>query len=242
MRLKTFAWVAIALGVAVAAYSRHVISGDSIILLGVLVPSVILHEVSHGYVALIFGDDTAKRAGRLTLNPLAHIDPVGSVILPALLIFAGVTPIGYAKPVPVDLSRLRSPRNQSVLVSLAGPVVNIVIALVAGILLHLDISHSTQSNLGLIAQLAVTNSLSGKVLFYLGAVNVLLAVFNLIPIPPLDGSAVIERVLPGRYLGSYLRLRRVMLPVALVTFFLFPSVIQNLISPVINFWVKMFVN
>lgn len=237
MKLKSLTWIAVVLGIAVAAYSRHLISGDAIILLGALVPSVILHEVSHGYAALLFGDDTAKRAGRLTLNPLAHIDPVGSVILPALLILAGVTPIGYAKPVPVDLGKLRSPRNQSVFVSLAGPIVNIAIALFVGFLFRLDVGNSTYVSSALTARY----SLSGKILFYLGAVNVLLAVFNLIPIPPLDGSAVVERILPTRYLGPYIRLRRVMLPVALVVFLLFPSAIQNLISPVINLWVNTFV-
>src|SRR5437762_6215828 len=98
-----------------------------------LVAAVILHEISHGAVALAFGDDTAKRAGRLTLNPLAHVDPFGTVILPALLIFAGVPAFGYAKPVPVDLRKLRNPRQQGLLVSLAGPATNIALA-VAGAL------------------------------------------------------------------------------------------------------------
>lgn len=241
VRLKNLGWIILAIAIFVAAYMRHIIRGDAIMLLAVLVPSVILHEVSHGYVALLFGDDTSKRAGRLTLNPIAHIDLVGSILLPAILIFAGVTPIGYAKPVPVDLSKLRSPRNQSVLVSLAGPVVNITLAVIAGVLLHLDISNAMGSNIALAAQAEVASSLLGQVLFYFGAVNVLLAVFNLIPIPPLDGSAVIERILPTRYLGGYLRLRQVMLPVALVVFLFLPGVLQKVITPFIDFWTRIFI-
>ena len=95
-----------------------------IIAIAVLIPSVILHEISHGWVALAFGDDTAKRAGRLTLNPIAHIDPFGTIILPALLILTTGRAFGYAKPVPVNVGKLRSPRNQGLLVSLAGPAVN----------------------------------------------------------------------------------------------------------------------
>src|SRR5437660_7858144 len=101
----------------------------------VLVPSVVLHEVSHGVVAYAFGDDTAKRAGRLTLNPAAHVDPLGTVAIPLFLSLAGAPIFGYAKPVPVNPRRLRNPRRQSVLVSLAGPATNIALfAAVAGAL------------------------------------------------------------------------------------------------------------
>ena len=94
---------------------------QAIIIFCVIVPSIILHEVSHGWVANAFGDDTAKRAGRLSLNPVVHVDPVGTLIVPALLSLARVGFFGWAKPVPVNVGRLRSPRNQGVLVSLAGP-------------------------------------------------------------------------------------------------------------------------
>lgn len=231
----------IALILLAVAFARNVISANAVLLLVVLVPSVILHEVSHGYVANLFGDDTAKKAGRLTLNPLAHIDLFGSIFLPLILILTGLTPIGYAKPVPVTISNLRHPRNQSVLVSLAGPFLNIVLAIVAGLLLHLDIANAMQSNIAVAAQAEVTSSALGKVLFYFGVINLLLAVFNLIPIPPLDGSAVIERFIPSRSLGSYLQLRRVMLPVALVLFLIFPGVIQSAFTPFINLWSSIFI-
>src|SRR3954468_17873323 len=149
-----------------------------IIFFAVLIPSVILHEISHGWVAFAFGDDTAKREGRLTLNPIAHIDPFGTIILPALLIATSHGAFGYAKPVPVNPRNLRDPRNQSVLVSLAGPAVNIVLAVLAAVVLRV---------IGL-----VSTDLFHQIVFTVGWANVILAAFNLIPLPPLDGSAVIE--------------------------------------------------
>ncbi|MGI8686294.1 MAG: site-2 protease family protein, partial [Acidimicrobiales bacterium] len=107
---------------------RDVVTTHTVLLLAVLFGSVILHEVSHGVVALRFGDDTAKRAGRLTLNPISHVDPFGTIILPVILVLVGSSPFGWAKPVPVNPSRMRSPRNHSLLVSLAGPATNIVLA------------------------------------------------------------------------------------------------------------------
>jgi Zn-dependent protease len=164
-----------------------------LIFFAVLVPSVILHEVSHGWVALMFGDDTAKRAGRLTLNPLAHIDPFGTILLPILLILTVHSAFGYAKPVPVNPQKLRDPRNQGLLVSLAGPAVNIVLAVLAALVLR---------------QIGIVDRLPNDVLLEFGAVNAILAAFNLIPVPPLDGSAVIERLLPRSWWPRYLQLRQ----------------------------------
>ncbi len=233
---------ALFVAVLLAAELSHVISADALILLCVLVPSIILHEVSHGAVACVFGDDTARRAGRLTMNPFAHIDPVGSILLPVLLIFAGLTPIGYAKPVPVNVSRLRSPRNQSVFVSLSGPAVNIILAVVAGLLLHFKLSHEI-SGVGVFsgAQITIDPSLVDRILFYAGAINLLLGVFNMIPIPPLDGSALIERVLPAGALPGYFRLRGVMLPVVLVLFLFFPGALAKVFTPIIDLWSRVFV-
>ncbi len=242
MSYKGLGMMVVFVAVLLAAELSHVISVNALILLLVLVPSIILHEVSHGAVASLFGDDTAKRAGRLTLNPFAHIDPVGSILLPALLIFAGLTPIGYAKPVPVNVSRLRSPRNQSVLVSLSGPAVNIILAVVAGLLLHFKLSHELSQVGGFsAAQITIDPSLVDRILFYLGAINLLLGVFNLIPIPPLDGSALIERVLPAGALPGYFRLRGVMLPVVLVLFLVFPGALAKVFTPIIDLWSRVFV-
>jgi len=194
-----------------------------------LVPSVILHEVSHGWVANYFGDPTAKQQHRLTLNPLAHIDQFGTVIMPALLLFSHLPAFGYAKPVPVNIGRLRNPRKQALYVALAGPVVNVVLSAIgAGICEY---------------AIHVSNS-QGTFQFgeYLGLVNLVLAVFNLIPIPPLDGSAIIERFLPRRSLPRYYHLRARALPVffiLLILFFTFSHLGDNWLFDLENWWINL---
>jgi Zn-dependent protease len=199
-----------------------------ILLLAVAIPSVILHEVSHGWAALRFGDDTAKRKGRLTLNPIAHIDPVGTILLPAVLAFSGLGVIGYAKPVPVNVSRLRKPRDHAVLVSLAGPATNLVLVVASIVLLRALGTDELRRN-GLDLDLP-----SG--LYLLGLTNLLLAGFNLLPIPPLDGSAVVERLLPTAWLPRYYRLRRfaIVLPIILVV--VVNTTDGSFIEPVLDLW------
>jgi Zn-dependent protease len=159
----------------------------------ILFASIILHEISHGWTALSLGDDTAKRAGRLSLNPLVHIDPFGSVILPALLIISGTGFLfGWAKPVPVNVARLRHPRNDAVLTSLAGPATNLVLVVLADAALHVFHPETFWPV---------------ALLLYAGLLNLLLACFNLLPIPPLDGSALVERLLPRKWWGPYLAIR-----------------------------------
>ena len=181
------------------------------LLFGVLIPSVILHEISHGALALVFGDDTAKKAGRLTLNPIPHIDPVGTILVPAISALSGFGAFGWAKPVPVRPHLLRSPRNHGLLVSLVGPAVNIVLALIAAGILRffrpahtaaLVAEHLAGADLGVLAP-----SLFDQIVFVVGFVNVILAAFNLIPLPPLDGSALIERVMPKRWFNGWLKMR-----------------------------------
>ena len=206
--------VLVAIGVAVLWVSH--LSRGTWLRLAVLIPAIILHEVSHGVVALAFGDDTAKRAGRLTLNPIAHVDPVGSVALPLLLAVAGAPVFGWAKPVPVNPRNLRNPRQQTLLVSLAGPATNIVLAVGAAVVLR----GATHSSLPI--DLAVQ----------FGIINVVLATFNLIPIPPLDGSAIIERFLPATWWPGWLRLRQYSLAILFVILFLLPG---NYLSHLFNF-------
>ena len=197
----------------------------------VLVPSVILHEVSHGVVANHFGDDTAKRAGRLTLNPLAHIDPFGTVILPIILALSGFGAFGYAKPVPVTVSRLRNPRQHSLYVSLAGPAVNIAIALAAAVALR-----------PLITVVGGTRYLDGttaEVIYRLGIINVILAAFNLIPLPPLDGSAVVERLLPRQWWPTWLRIRQYSMGVLILVVLIVPSVLTRVFSPAVELWTAL---
>ena len=131
-----FVIVAILVAVVFLIVRHHVIDQDTLIFILAIIPAVILHEVSHGVVALWCGDDTAKRAGRLTLNPIKHIDPLGTVIVPVVLALTHAPMFAWAKPVPVSVNRLRHPRNQSVLVALAGPATNIILACIAGVVLH----------------------------------------------------------------------------------------------------------
>jgi Zn-dependent protease len=201
---KRALWVAGGVAVLVALVANHNITTNEIIFFAVVVPSIILHEVSHGWVANAFGDDTAKRAGRLTLNPLKHVDPVGTLIVPALLTLASQGVFGWAKPVPVNPARLRSPRNQGVLVSLAGPAMNLLLAAIGGLVFVA--AFRTSFNAALFNGTSSTSVLSRVVLFF-SVVNIGLFAFNMIPVPPLDGSVLFERALPARYWPQYLRIR-----------------------------------
>ncbi|MGH9021326.1 MAG: site-2 protease family protein [Acidimicrobiales bacterium] len=191
-----------------------------------MIPAIVFHEVSHGYVALLCGDTTARDAKRLTLNPLRHVDPFGTVLLPALLAFSGAPVFGYAKPVPVNVSRLRHPRRDSLYVSLAGPLTNLallgltyVVGRVAlNTFLHGDpLDVSLNSPYGVVIN-AHLNWLI-QACYDFGLVNLLLAAFNLIPIPPLDGSAIIERFIPQRNLAGYYQFRRYALPIVMLLIF-----------------------
>jgi Zn-dependent protease len=177
---------------------------DTIIFFTCLVAAIILHEISHGVVALWFGDDTARRAGRLTLNPIPHLDPVGSIVIPALGALTGLPVIGWAKPVPVNPNRLHHPRRDSVFVSLAGPATNFLLMALAALatrsLLHNDGFVGFDLGEGASTTLITT-------VFAFAVVNLFLGLFNLLPIPPLDGSALIERLLPAKWLPHWYRFR-----------------------------------
>ncbi len=232
MRRDRLVILAIAAVILIAALIGHALTLNLLLAIAVLVPSVILHEISHGIVANHFGDPTAKERGRLTLNPLVHLDPFGSLILPSLLALLGMPPIGYAKPVPVDVTRLRNRRNTVVIVALAGPATNLLISIASGIALR-----------GFLSQLLTTNGSIGAgfmALFYAGVVNLLLAVFNLIPIPPLDGSAILERLLPHAAWSSYLRFRTYFIVVIVLVAVLAPGVLQAIYSPFESLWLRIF--
>ncbi|RJQ35995.1 site-2 protease family protein [Candidatus Parcubacteria bacterium] len=161
--------------------------------LAVLVFSVVLHEVSHGYVANALGDPTAKYAGRLTLNPIPHIDPVGSILVPLASWFLGGFVIGWARPVPYDPRniRLRNTEFGAALIGAAGPGVNIAIALIFGLVIRF--TDLWQNAVGAAASPML------EIFVTITIVNLFLAIFNLIPIPPLDGSKVLFWLLPGEW-------------------------------------------
>ncbi|HEV2993569.1 MAG TPA: site-2 protease family protein [Acidimicrobiia bacterium] len=200
---------------------------EALILFGCLVVAVILHELSHGVVALWLGDDTAKRAGRLTLNPIPHIDPFGSIFLPAIGALAGLPIFGYAKPVPVDPGRLRHPRRDIIIVSLAGPTTNLLL-MAAAALVARALYRGGGVLPGTISQ--STSDVLIEIAFYFALVNLLLGLFNLLPIPPLDGSALLERMLPASWLPAWYRFRPYGLLILFVLIF-FTGVLGTIISP-----------
>jgi Zn-dependent protease len=176
---------------------------QALVFFGCLVVAVILHEISHGLVASWFGDDTARRAGRLTLNPIPHIDPFGSLILPAMGALTGLPVLGWAKPVPVNPAQLRDPRRHMLLVSLAGPATNFVLCVASALAARALFDPASVPPVFGWDDLP----LGIQVLFSFAMVNLFLGVFNLLPIPPLDGSALIERVLPATWLPAWYRFR-----------------------------------
>lgn len=176
---------------------------QALVFFACLVVAVILHEISHGLVASWFGDDTARRAGRLTLNPVPHIDPFGSLILPAMGALTGLPVLGWAKPVPVTPGNLRDPRRHMLFVSLAGPGTNFLLCAVSALAARALFDPASVPPVFGWADLP----LGIQVLFSFAMVNLFLGVFNLLPIPPLDGSVLIERVLPATWLPAWYRFR-----------------------------------
>jgi Zn-dependent protease len=182
-----------------------------------LVIAIVFHEVAHGLVARRLGDSTAARMGRLTLNPVKHVDPVGTVILPMVLAIAKAPIFGWAKPVPVDYRQLRSPRRDMVLVALAGPGMNFLLAAVGAVALALVAPDGDADG----ARLFVAQNLVNFIL-----INIFLAVFNLIPLPPFDGGHVIEGALPRTAVPAWRRLGLPMISPEL-------NIVGKLVTPVV---------
>jgi len=199
-----------------------------------LVFAIVLHEVSHGWAALAFGDPTAKRKGRLSLNPVRHVDPVGTVILPLVLAVSGAPVFGWAKPVPVVARRMRRPRLHMMLVALAGPGMNLLLASVAAFALALLRWIAPVEGIGWI--FLETNLIN----FLL--INVFLAVFNLLPIPPFDGGHVVEGLLPRSLALRYRRLGRFGFPLLIFLLVIVPwmapeaDIVARLVVPPVQ-WV-----
>jgi Zn-dependent protease len=182
-----------------------------------VITAVVLHELMHGVVALWLGDPTARDAGRLTLNPIRHVDPFGTLLLPGLLIalsLAGVgggTVFGYAKPVPIDAGRLRNSRHRLLLVSLAGPLTNLILGVLALLVFRLA--------------MPVPGPLAIRLFVIWVTTNLFLAFLNLFPVPPLDGSEVVAWFLPERARRAFRSAAPVGWIVVLGLVFLFPSIV-----------------
>lgn len=157
--------------------------------LAFLVFSITVHEFAHGWVAYKLGDPTAKYYGRLSLNPFAHIDPVGTIILPLMMVMLRLPPIGWAKPVPISYLNLKNPKRDMLWVGIAGPFANFSVAVLLALIIKLSI---------------IKESVFFLQLLSLGAlINLIIGVFNLIPIPPLDGSRIVTSLLPYRHVHIY---------------------------------------
>ena len=199
-----------------------------------LIIAIVFHEVAHGLVARRLGDPTAQDAGRLTFNPVRHINPFGTVILPLLLAISHAPVFGWAKPVPVDYRRLRSPRRDMVLVALAGPGMNLLLALIGTAILAVTISLSGGARQGA-ALLVAANALN----FVL--INIFLGVFNLLPVPPFDGGHVVEGLLPRTLAPRYRSIGRYALLVFVILLLVLPAISPNLnvvgrvVSPLVDY-------
>lgn len=191
--------------------------------LAILIMSVVIHEVSHGYAAYVLGDKTAKYQGRLTLNPIKHIDLLGSVILPLLLVIsqAGFM-IGWAKPVPYNPNNLRNKRWGEAIVALAGPLSNIFLAVIFGLIIRFGGAILPPSFVALSLTLVI--------------INVVLACFNLVPIPPLDGSKILFSVLPDRFI----QFRYTLEQYGFFMVLLFVLVFDDAIMPAVSFLTELF--
>lgn len=174
-----------------------------------------LHEYAHGYVAYKLGDPTAKQAGRLTLNPIASLDPVGSI---GLLLFG----IGWAKPVPVDPRYFRNPKKGMAITALAGPVSNVIAAFVGAIICNLILVLPFQIPVNILI-------LVSYFFYWYVSINLMLAVFNLLPIPPLDGSRIVAAFLPNRLMYAYYRYERILVSVLFLLLFV------GILDPVLYF-------
>ena len=178
---------------------------QGIISVFVILFAITVHEASHGWAALKMGDPTAYHLGRITLNPIPHIDPIGTVLLPAMLIIMGAPPFGWAKPVPVNPLNLKDPRRDNLIISIAGPASNFLVAFVAFIILKIVLNLSPSMYYGGGAAKVLSPII--QILFMTILLNVILAVFNLIPIPPLDGSGVVMGLISEEAAQKYEQIR-----------------------------------
>ena len=196
-----------------------------------LVIAIVFHEVAHGLVAKRLGDMTAQQKGRLSLNPVKHIDPFGTVILPMLLAVSHAPVFGWAKPVPINYRRLRNPRRDMILVALAGPGMNLLLAVLGALLLAVVVMMSAGPPTGA-AEIVAANALN----FVL--INIFLAVFNLLPVPPFDGGHVVEGLLPAPLAVRFRKAGRYSLLILMILLLVLPAlgadVVGHVVSPIVD--------
>ena len=193
--------------------------------LAILLFSIILHEYSHGYIAYKNGDDTAYLMGRLTFNPIKHIDMFGTIILPVICYISHIPMFGWAKPVPVNFLRLNNPKADMAKVAFAGPASNLLLVTICVILYKLLILSGSQ------------NIMFFKILSYTIMINLLLAIFNLIPVPPLDGSKIVASFLPNQQSLKFLRLERY--GMIFVVILIISGGFRIIILPVLDFFLNL---
>jgi Zn-dependent protease len=191
-----------------------------------LVIAIVLHEVSHGWVANAFGDPTARRKRRLSLNPIRHVDPIGTIVLPLVLAVSGAPVFGWAKPVPVVARRMRNPRLHMMLVALAGPGMNLLLALL-GALAWAGLRWLSPPE-GLGWDFLLFNVANFMI------INVSLAIFNMLPIPPFDGGHVVEGLLPRPLALRYARLGRYGFPLLFLLLVVLPMANIHIVSAIIE--------
>lgn len=188
------------------------------------IPAIVLHEVAHGFVSYKLGDNTAKSMGRLSLNPLKHIDPFGTVILPSMLMILNMPVFGYAKPVPYNPTYFKNIKRDDFLVAIAGPLANLVLALVGALIFQL--LTPVQS---ILMQTTFTSYIYVLFLPQFIMINLVLMFFNLIPIPPLDGSSIIALLIPEKYLYKWYSIQQYSMVILMIIMIIFPYVFN--ISP-----------
>ncbi len=192
------------------------------------IPAMVFHEVAHGFAAYKLGDPTAKMQGRLTVNPLKHIDPFGTVIMPVMLMVAGLPVFGYAKPVPYNPFYFKDKRKGDLIVGLAGPAANLAMVLVCAAIYHLvmfALSLMPSETSAALLNNIVGYNIIALLLPLFVYINLIFMFFNLIPIPPLDGSSVLAVLLPPQYLPQYYKVQQWALPVFMIVVILLPQAI-----------------
>ena len=186
------------------------------------VPAIVFHEVAHGFAAYKLGDPTAKRAGRLSLNPLKHVDPFGTVILPVCMLALNGPVFGYAKPVPYNPAYFKNPRKGDVVVGIAGPAANLAMAILAAAIAWALYGPAPT----LVQQSQLFSYFYLMFLTTFALVNLYLLFFNVLPIPPLDGSSVLALLVPKKHLGKYYQVQRYALPIFMVVLILVPYILH----------------